>query len=251
MKSLHTLALVLPLLLLGACAARDSSTSDEAAKQATKYAAPLVGSAWECRPEVGVIKVSFLDGWLASEVDDTIYWTRVEYDVSGQRVTRFQNLSNVDGPVRIERIADRLEIAGDGESVVCEQMIEPFVTEADAPTELLWETQRAFEVGDVWNGEYECAQGFTDARLRVDRVAEGSVKATFYFSHTPTNVSGSFVLRGTFNPWEDTIVWTAGDWIDQPADYVTIDFIGSISPDRTMMRGDVVGPYCTGFELRR
>ena len=48
-----------------------------------------------------------------------------------------------------------------------------------------------------------------------------------------------------------TLVLSAGEWIRRPADYVTVDLRADIEVRPTVLRGHVIGPGCTTFEVRR
>lgn len=172
-------ALSIFAIALGACAAQHVGGGPENGDASSASKPTLVGSAWRCEMDGTPARLAFLDGWLATDIDGEIFWAKVTYDDTGQRVATFENTRHRDETMRIERYADRLELEAGGEILTCRQPIEPFVTASSAPSEQAWETAKTFRAGDLWWGHYGCAQGSTDAVLSIDRVDGSVIFATF------------------------------------------------------------------------
>jgi hypothetical protein len=98
-----------------------------------------------------------------------------------------------------------------------------------------------------WHGAYTCAQGVTEAWLRVVRVTGAQSDVIFEFSHAESGASGSFRMRGEHDG--KTVRFEAGEWILQPGGYASVDLEGSFTDAKTL-RGRVLGPGCTTFVLK-
>lgn len=99
----------------------------------------------------------------------------------------------------------------------------------------------------TWHGAYTCAQGVTEAWLRVVRVTGSQSDVLFELAHADTGASGSFRMHGEHDG--KTARFEAGEWIVQPSGYVTVDLEGSFTDPKTL-RGRVLGPGCTTFVLK-
>jgi hypothetical protein len=241
---------VMVCFLVACSGAQRQANTGSSASSGELEAAALPGSTWACQMDGGVTMLAFFDEWLVAEIEEELYWSQVDYDESQHSVRAIRGGGDVEGGWRIERVRNKLVMSGGGEQVECELTTVTLANVNDAPELELWETQQVFEVGDVWNGGYECAQGMTESRLQVREVGPGTVGARFYFEHQASGVSGSFDVRGRFDTEARTIFWSATDWVDRPEGYVTVDFDGRLIDDR-LMQGHVVGPGCGKFEWRR
>jgi len=108
-----------------------------------------------------------------------------------------------------------------------------------------------FDVGTTWIGTYDCAQGATDLSLEIARVNASRIEAVFDFAHEPSGASGKFSMHGTYEPASRVIRLQAGDWLERPASYVTVDLTGHVSADGRSVTGQVIGPGCGRFSLNR
>lgn len=65
--------------------------------------------------------------------------------------------------------------------------------------------------------------------------------------------SGSFRACGAyFRSGELDLCSDEPDWIEPPGSYLTVDFLGAISPDGSYFAGDVIGNTgCTTFHATR
>ena len=104
--------------------------------------------------------------------------------------------------------------------------------------------------GSQWSGTYSCAQGATDASLSVQRATRNSASAVFSFS-TPRGVSGAYWVHATVNARTRQVVWRTGEWVNQPAGFVTVGFSGTVSADGQRMSGTVSHASCGSFSFVR
>jgi hypothetical protein len=125
------------------------------------------------------------------------------------------------------------------------------VAEAGAPRVPHPSNQMPFEASETWSGTYVCAQGLTQAELTLVRVHGDQFEALFSFHHDPTGISGEYEMTGLYTAETRNVHLTAGDWVTQPPNYVTVNFDGRIAPDESSFSGRVIGPGCSSFTLRR
>ena len=113
-----------------------------------------------------------------------------------------------------------------------------------------------FHRGERLVGTYICTQGKTALAFILDDVHAGAdegiyVSVTFEFqfdgtSNGSTSAEGSAHMKGTFDPKTHRLRLHAEDWIEQPANYSLVDFVGTVG--RTgVYSGRVEGPGCTTF----
>lgn len=112
-------------------------------------------------------------------------------------------------------------------------------------------------VTGTWEGTYTCAQGLTALNLTI-REAPGSnnvLEATFSFSphsSNPDAETGSFSMRGSYSGGQLQLF--AGEWIDQPAGYETVDLRADVGSDNpAQIDGEVVDSTdaCGTFSVQR
>jgi len=124
---------------------------------------------------------------------------------------------------------------------------------ADAHAQLKPSPPGAAIAGE-WTGRYICAQGVTALRLDVSRGSGNQIAATFNFGPTPENPEvpkGAYTMAGTFDPASRHMTLKGVEWIEAPFLYVMVDLDGRINAAGNVIAGDVPGPGCTVFELRR
>lgn len=111
-----------------------------------------------------------------------------------------------------------------------------------------------------WEGTYVCGQGVTGLTLRVVDESNGNVdqvSAVFSFhavAENPSVPSGEFTMSGQVDRARQRLALRAGQWVDQPPNYVTVDLdgTGAVSATGTMvLTGSVIGPGCSSFSLTR
>lgn len=106
-----------------------------------------------------------------------------------------------------------------------------------------------------WTGSYTCAQGETALTLDIASVpsARDQVTAVFSFSALPSNPgvpSGEFLLSGTLT--DDLLELTPDRWTVQPdSGWAMVGLRGTYAATRQELTGDVVGPGCTTFNIRK
>jgi hypothetical protein len=101
-----------------------------------------------------------------------------------------------------------------------------------------------------WIGDYDCAQGRTTLFLRILDAHDQKVQALFGFHHAPTNVTGQFLMAGTFDEKTGRVILDPGAWIDRPQGYLTVGLDGGVSRDGKRFSGKILGAGCVGFRLR-
>lgn len=100
-----------------------------------------------------------------------------------------------------------------------------------------------------WIGEYECAQGLTDLELIITPEKDGSLTGVFHFQHVSSGAKGRFYLKGNFSPEINRLIFTPGEWIEQPYGYMTVAMEGTISQDPVRYEGTITGPSCGHFKV--
>jgi hypothetical protein len=98
-------------------------------------------------------------------------------------------------------------------------------------------------------GTYECPQGITQLTFRVVDVRGKKVRAIFDFHHAPTNVSGQFMMAGTFDEQTGRVALIPGTWIIHPDDYETVAMIGRTTLDGSRFDGKIASRGCRAFHL--
>ncbi|WP_137180460.1 hypothetical protein [Roseomonas sp. AR75] len=105
-----------------------------------------------------------------------------------------------------------------------------------------------------WVGAYVCGQGKTGLTLRLRARGDGMLGGLFHFWPLPGNpgaAEGCFEMRATPRPGAPpALSLTAGRWLLEPPDYVTVDLEAWMGEDGQVF-GNVDGPGCTVFSLRR
>lgn len=115
--------------------------------------------------------------------------------------------------------------------------------------------------GDRFTGSYVCSQGRTELTLVIDDVRGDDVSVVFDFAYrggTPGHApaSGRYRMHGTVDRRTGKLDLEAGEWIDQPNGYVTVDMEGTITTDRSGLqtyKGRILatGSSCTTFHVTR
>ena len=107
----------------------------------------------------------------------------------------------------------------------------------------------------TWTGTYTCGQGLTGMTLDITQVGVDKVDADFEFYPVgnPAVASGRGALQGTYTSGHLSLIWQDFTW--NPADYIGVDFDGSLSESGAtqMISGTVValpgGNPCTTFSV--
>jgi len=110
-------------------------------------------------------------------------------------------------------------------------------------------------VSGTWKGSYVCGQGDTALTLilRPGR-HKGELDGLFHFHGSVSNPGvpeGCFTMTGSAGAQNHQITLSAGIWLLQPFGYVTVDLTGRLEPGGDRLSGQVIGPLCQGFKLRR
>ena len=102
-----------------------------------------------------------------------------------------------------------------------------------------------------WVGTYTCGQGLTAVTLIIEPDGE-QWSGVFSFGpdkHNKDVPEGLYELDITQDGSD--IRFMAGDWVTQPAGYVTVDLHGRMSDDLTVIAGSVDFEGCDTFEVSR
>ena len=105
-----------------------------------------------------------------------------------------------------------------------------------------------FAEGQTWTGAYTCAQGDTAFTLIIHT---GTPHVNAVFSFKKGQVVGQFKMTGTYAGATRHLHLTAGEWINHPGTYTTVDMDGKVSPDGHTFSGSVVGAGCSSFSVHR
>lgn len=110
-------------------------------------------------------------------------------------------------------------------------------------------------VSGTWEGSYVCGQGDTALTLILrPRRNRGELNGLFHFHGSASNpgvLEGCFTMTGSADSQNHRIRLSAGTWLLQPFGYVTVDLAGRLEPGADRLSGQVIGPLCQGFKLRR
>jgi hypothetical protein len=106
-----------------------------------------------------------------------------------------------------------------------------------------------FEQHPTWVGEYDCPQGRTRLALRVLRAQGKHVRAVFDFRHAPTDVSGKFLLAGTFDEHTGDVALAPVRWLQHPEGYEWVGMVGRVSLEGRDFVGHIAHPTCGAFKL--
>ncbi len=104
---------------------------------------------------------------------------------------------------------------------------------------------------EIWQGDYDCAQGVTGLTLILNISNTGQAQALFEFHSVPANPTvptGCFQMSGSLDT-AGNLNLLPGAWLLQPPSYVTVGLIGNL--DGQTLRGTVIGPGCSTFLLTR
>ncbi len=109
-----------------------------------------------------------------------------------------------------------------------------------------------------WRGSYVCVQGKTGLDLIIENQSEARFSGYFHFYALPENPEakeGCFAVTGRLNS-DASFVTEAGNWIDQPLGYVTVDLNGKLAGTGKNLSGTVTGPRfvnvnCQSFSLKK
>lgn len=105
-----------------------------------------------------------------------------------------------------------------------------------------------------WVGTYFCNQGLTNLNLEISQSSDGEIRAVFnFYPHPslPDMPTGSFHMRGSYIPATRELNLVAGQWINQPAGYNTVNLTGKLSEGGQKFTGKVGGHRCTTFALTK
>jgi hypothetical protein len=101
----------------------------------------------------------------------------------------------------------------------------------------------------VWQGEYDCAQGVTGLTLTLDIGQGGQVRGLFDFYpvvENPAVPHGCFQMSGSLDG-TGHLALVPGDWLLQPPLYVAVGLAGVLSGGS--LGGTIDGPGCSVFLL--
>jgi hypothetical protein len=112
-----------------------------------------------------------------------------------------------------------------------------------------------------WRGSYVCAQGPTALHVVLDETcppgATCEVAGVFEFGPTDANPAvphGSFHVTGTIrtnDAGELVLNVSPIEWIDRPANYVSVGFTATSDRAHGKLRGTMASSWCGKLELTR
>lgn len=105
-----------------------------------------------------------------------------------------------------------------------------------------------------WRGTYTCGQGKTGLTLIFSPASGSKLDGVFSFYPTAQNPgvpSGSYRFTASGNADGRSFKATAGKWIEQPKNYVTVNFSGALSGDGTVLSGQINNSSCRDFRVAR
>jgi hypothetical protein len=104
---------------------------------------------------------------------------------------------------------------------------------------------------EVWQGEYDCAQGVTGLTLTLDIGRGGQVQGLFDFYpvvENPAVPRGCFQMSGSLDG-TGHLALVPGEWLLRPPFYVAVGLAGVLSGGS--LGGTIEGPGCSVFLLHR
>jgi hypothetical protein len=114
-----------------------------------------------------------------------------------------------------------------------------------------WDPTKAVQAGQVWRGRYQCAQGWTQAVLRIVTVDHQRVAAIFEFFHRESGARGAYHVQGIYAPETLRLSLVPGAWIDQPQGYISVALGGALRSEGETYEGQIAHQSCGAFRLRR
>lgn len=102
-----------------------------------------------------------------------------------------------------------------------------------------------------WKGKYSCNQAEDILFFDVFAKTSGKISANFTFYPSKSNPGGklgSFTLEGNFMK-DGSFVLHAKEWIRKPDDYAMVDINGKIESNYEEIKGIIVHPNCSTFNL--
>jgi hypothetical protein len=105
----------------------------------------------------------------------------------------------------------------------------------------------------TWIGEYSCRQGITGLQLELKAFSPEHLAGVFTFFPVPSNPKvpfGSFNINGVVHR-NGKLLIKAGNWIQRPSGYATVNLEGQISSDSESISGRVSTYGCSGFLVKR
>lgn len=104
--------------------------------------------------------------------------------------------------------------------------------------------------GEVWEGDYECAGTKTRSTLEIVEVAhERDVVARLSFDDGKEQ--GTFLAEGRYDAGTGALRLDFSKWETQPAGYVPVTPVGTISVEGNVFEGAMQERACPHFEYRR
>ncbi|MDX2028917.1 MAG: hypothetical protein SFW62_09840 [Alphaproteobacteria bacterium] len=105
-----------------------------------------------------------------------------------------------------------------------------------------------------WVGNYTCAQGYTGATLRIDRLKDEDFEGVFRFYPTPKNPNvskGSYTVYGQYDRESQRILVNPGRWLEQPKGQYNTIIVGNFNPVDRTFSGYFQGIMgCTSIEAK-
>ncbi len=126
----------------------------------------------------------------------------------------------------------------------------PNSTVPPAPQKVEDEATRLRMLSGTWTGTYTCSQGVTGVTLQIVASSSQNVGALLQFA-VPNAPSGSYFMRGAFNPATNGIVMNFTKWKNQPAGYAPANITGTVNFASGELRGTVLLAGCAALSMRK
>ena len=112
--------------------------------------------------------------------------------------------------------------------------------------------QAPFVSGDLWKGEYVCAQGRTPASLKIRQVSpSGSkviIQGIFDFGGGALP-RGTYLMSGDYDPQLNKIKLTPAGWLARPGQYIAVGIAGSLVDGQKVLVGTIEHVSCGEVRL--
>ncbi len=99
----------------------------------------------------------------------------------------------------------------------------------------------------IWRGSYVCSQGLTNLDLSITSEKNNKIQAVFSFNYNNQAI-GSFNMEGVFVPSTRKLTLKPTTWIEQPANYETVEMIGIVNSEGSEYSGEIYSELVTDCE---
>jgi hypothetical protein len=105
----------------------------------------------------------------------------------------------------------------------------------------------------TYSGRYLCSQGTTGMHLQILGKDDNETVAILHFYPLASNQnvpSGSFAVRGAYDPIRGSINFRPVSWITRPAGFTMVGLLGTSTDQGHSFDGSVMGSlFCSTFSV--